>query len=67
MLVPWLLWLGWMSITLQKQKLASSIPSQGTYAWVGSSIPGQGACEKQPFDTSLPLCLPSPLFKKNYL
>ena len=36
------------------------------HAWVADQVPQQGARKRQPhIDVSLPLFLPSPLFKKN--
>ena len=40
-----------------KQKVTSSIPSQGTGLGVGL-VPSWGTCRKQPIDVYLPLFLP---------
>ena len=48
----------WVEHWPANQKVAGSIPSQGTClgCWPG---PWSGACERQPVDVSLPLLLPS--------
>ena len=54
---PWLVWLSWLGIPT-KQKVASSIPSQGTCLGCRPG-PQWGMCKRQPhIDVSLPLFLP---------
>ena len=53
----------WIEHRPANQRVVSSIPSQGTWMDFGPG-PQWVACERQPhIDVSLPLSLPSPLFK----
>ena len=54
----------WIECQPVNQRVAGSIPRQGTCLGCGPG-PQQGVCERQPhFDVSLFLSLPSPLSKK---
>ena len=54
---------GW-AFLLQSKRLPVQFLVRA-HAYVAGSVPGQGTCERQPIDVSLPLFLPSPFSKNN--
>ena len=55
--LPWLVWLSWLGIILQSERLATRFPVRAR-AWVMGSVPGWGTYNRQLIDVSLPLFLP---------
>ena len=50
--MPWLVWLSWLGVAPQKQKVASWF-LVGAHAWVASLVPVWGTCRRQQVNVSV--------------
>ena len=58
---PWLVWISWLVIALQTERLTVWFPVRAhawVTGWVTGQVPRWGAYERQPINVSLPFFLP---------